>query len=56
MASYRVYRNGALLKTVTTTSATDSIASKGAKATYYVVAVDAAGNVSPPSASLTVTG
>jgi chitodextrinase len=56
VASYRVYRNGALLKTVTTTSATDSIASKGVKATYYVVAVDAAGNVSPPSASVTVTG
>ncbi len=55
VASYRVYRGGALLKTVTATSATDTISSRGVTATYYVVAVDAAGNVSPASPSVTVT-
>jgi chitodextrinase len=53
IAGYRVYRNDALLVTTTGTAYTV----KRAKGTfsYYVVAFDAAGNVSAPSATVTVT-
>lgn len=53
VAGYRVYRNGALLATVTGTSYSDR--SKVATGTsYYVVAYDAAGNTSAPSNTRTV--
>jgi len=40
--------------TTTGTSYGDTLGGKSPTATYYVVAYDAAGNVSPPSASVTV--
>lgn len=52
VAGYRIYRNGSLLATVTALSHTFSRG--GTAATYYVVAFDAAGNVSAASNSVTV--
>lgn len=54
VTSYRVSRNGTTLKTVTTPTATDSNLTPGTAYTYTVVALDAAGNVSP-AATLNVT-
>jgi hypothetical protein len=56
VAGYRVFRNGATLATVsgTTLSFNDSKAPKGTDS-YYVVAVDAAGNASVASNSATVS-
>ena len=52
VAGYRVYRNGALVATVTGLSFSDS--RQRTATTYYVVAFDAAGNVSGQSNSLVV--
>jgi hypothetical protein len=51
-----VYRNGASVGTTSSTSFTDSPGGKTVSATYYVVAYDAAGNVSPTSSSVSVQG
>lgn len=52
VAGYRVYRNGSLVATVTGT--TWSQARQKTQTTYYVVAFDAAGNVSAQSNTVTV--
>ena len=54
VTGYRVYRNGTLVAMVTTLTWTDSLQSTNS--IYTVVAVDAAGNASPASNSVTVTG
>lgn len=51
---YEVYRNGVKVQTVTGTMATDSGLQPNTEYTYYVKAVDAAGNVSDASNSITV--
>jgi chitodextrinase len=53
VAGYRVYRNDALVATVTATGYTDR-PPRRVTATYYVVAFDAAGNVSARSNSVTL--
>jgi hypothetical protein len=54
VTGYRVYRNGGLLATVTTTSYTDTAPPKGTDS-YTVVAFDAAGNASAASAPAVVS-
>ncbi|QJE97074.1 malectin domain-containing carbohydrate-binding protein [Luteolibacter luteus] len=54
VTGYRVYRNGGLLGTVTTTAFSDSGLTNGTAYTYEVRAVDSANNVSTP-ASVVVT-
>ena len=54
VVGYRVLRNGAVVASVTATSFTDSLPAKTSSVTYTVVAVDAAGNVSPPSNAASV--
>ncbi|MEA2249124.1 MAG: large repetitive protein, partial [Solirubrobacteraceae bacterium] len=54
VTGYRVYRSNAFLKTTTATSVQDTRPG-GTTSTYSVRAVDAAGNLSPPSAPLPVT-
>jgi chitodextrinase len=49
VAGYRLYRNHGFAATTTSTSYTDMLNKKQGPAAYYVVAFDAAGNVSPPS-------
>jgi chitodextrinase len=49
VVGYRVYRNGTLVGSTAGTSYTDSPPRTVRSATYYVVAYDAAGNVSPAS-------
>jgi len=53
VAGYRVYRDGVLLATTTRTSYT--LRKQAGTFTYYIVAFDAAGNVSATSNSATVT-
>jgi chitodextrinase len=53
VAGYRVYRNGGLFATVTGTSY--SAKNQAGTYSYYVVAFDAAGNVSGPSNTVTAT-
>jgi chitodextrinase len=53
IAGYRVYRNGALAATVDGTTTSYSGGRQNKSATYYVVAFDATGNVSPQSSSIT---
>jgi hypothetical protein len=55
VAGYRVYRDGVLLTTTTSTIFTDSLAGRSRTTTYFVVTYDAAGNVSPPSNAISVT-
>jgi hypothetical protein len=55
VVGYRMFRNGALLATTTATTWTDQTASTGVAYSYSVVAFDAAGNVSSPSNTPTVT-
>jgi chitodextrinase len=55
VTGYRVYRNGAQVGTTGGTSFTDSGLSASTQYTYKVAAVDAAGNVSAQSASVTAT-
>ncbi|WP_148572482.1 fibronectin type III domain-containing protein [Nocardioides caldifontis] len=54
VTGYQVRRDGALVATVTGTSWTDTGRTAGATHGYTVTAVDAAGNASAPSATLTV--
>lgn len=51
---YEIYRNGIKVQTVTGTTATDSGLQPNTEYTYYVKAVDAAGNVSVASNSITL--
>jgi chitinase len=53
VTGYRLYRNGVLATTTTSLSYADG-RQRAKGATYYVVAIDKAGNVSLPSNSLTV--
>ncbi|WP_347107526.1 galactose oxidase-like domain-containing protein [Paenarthrobacter sp. S56] len=53
VTSYRVSRDGAVIGTPTSTSYTDTSVVAGTTYTYTVNAVDAAGNVSPPSNTVT---
>jgi chitodextrinase len=53
VAGYRIYRNGVLV--ATTTKTTYTVKKQKGTWTFYVVAFDAAGNVSAPSNSSTVT-
>jgi hypothetical protein len=46
---YQLYRDGKLVVTTTGTSYTDTLGGKSPTAAYYVVAFDAAGNVSVSS-------
>lgn len=55
MAGYRVFRDGVQVGTPTSTSFPDSGLTGGVTYVYTVRAVDAAGNVSAPSAPLPVT-
>ena len=55
VTGYRITRNGALLTTVTGTSFTDSAVAGAATYRYAVVAIDAAGNRGPSTATLQVT-
>jgi parallel beta-helix repeat protein len=55
VTGYRIYRDGALVKTVKTTAATDLGLAAGKSYSYYVVAIDAAGNVSARSNVITAT-
>jgi chitodextrinase len=53
VSGYSVYRDGSLVGTTTGTGYTDALGGKASSATYYVVAYDAAGNVSPASNTAT---
>jgi bacillolysin len=55
VTGYRVYQNGTLLTTVTSTSANITGLSAGTTYQFYVTAIDAAGNVSAASSSIGVT-
>ncbi|MBX4189188.1 fibronectin type III domain-containing protein [Candidatus Parcubacteria bacterium] len=55
VTGYKVYRNGALLTSLTSTSYTDSSVSAGTTYSYAVSAYDAAGNASAQSNSITLT-
>jgi chitodextrinase len=55
VAGYKVFRNGAYMIGVTTTTFTDSNVSPSTPYSYYVKVVDAAGNESSSSATITAT-
>lgn len=55
VAGYRVIRNDTQVGETQTTTYTDTVGGKSPTAVYYVVAYDAAGNVSAHSLSLTVS-
>jgi chitodextrinase len=55
VAAYQIYRNGQLVGTTSGLTYVDTGLSASTSYTYSIVAVDAAGNVSPASATLTVT-
>ena len=55
VAGYKVYRDGAFLASTTATTYSDTTVQAGSTHTYTVYAYDAAGNISPPSNSATVT-
>ncbi len=55
VTGYAVYRNGTKIKTVSTNQYLDISRKPGSTYTYKVTASDAADNVSPASANLTVT-
>jgi fibronectin type 3 domain-containing protein len=55
VVGYRVYRDGALVGTTSGTAYTDNPGGKkGMAYRYYVVAYDAAGNVSAPSTAASI--
>ncbi len=54
VTGYRISRNGAALVTTTAKSYTDTAVTQGTSYTYQVIALDAAGNVSAPSAARTI--
>jgi len=55
VVGYNVYKNSTKVGTVTTTSYADASVTSGTTYTYVVRAVDAAGNISNPSNSVSVT-
>jgi Domain of unknown function (DUF4082)/Domain of unknown function (DUF1929)/Bacterial Ig domain/Fibronectin type III domain len=55
VTGYKIFRNGKQIGTSTTTSYTDTGLASNTQYTYTVAAYDAAGNVSTPSNSATVT-
>jgi subtilisin family serine protease/fibronectin type 3 domain-containing protein len=55
VTGYWVIRNGVTVGSVTGTSSTDTAVSANTQYAYYILAVDAAGNVSGPSNTLIVT-
>ncbi len=55
ISGYRIARDGAQIATTTGTAYTDSAVSPGTTHTYAVTAVDAGGNLSPPSDPATAT-
>lgn len=55
VTGYRVYRNGSLVATTTTTSYTDTGLTNGTSYSYTVSAIDAAGNASAQSAPVSAT-
>ncbi len=56
VTAYRVYRDGVLAATVSTTTFTDPGLTNGVAHTYLVVAVDGAGNASTPAAVIATAG
>jgi len=55
VAGYRIYRDGTPVATTAVTSFTDAVGGRAGAISYYVVAYDAAGNVSAASNSVSVT-
>lgn len=55
VAGYRIFRDGAQLTSTLGTSYVDGRWGKGTTHTYYVVAYDNAGNLSPPSDAVSIT-
>ncbi len=55
VAGYRVFRDGREVATTTGTSYNDTLGGKNPSAVYFLVAFDAAGNVSAPSEQVAVT-
>jgi hypothetical protein len=55
VTGYRVFRNGTQVGTTAGTSFSDTLSGKNPTATYYVIAFDAAGNLSPTSNQVPVT-
>lgn len=55
VTGYKIYQNGTLLTSTTSTSYTVSGLSASTTYTFYVIAYDAAGNVSTASSTLSVT-
>jgi acid phosphatase type 7 len=55
VTGYKVYRDGSFLASTTATTYSDTTVQAGSTHTYTVYAYDAAGNISPPSNSATVT-
>jgi hypothetical protein len=55
VAEYRIFRDGVQIATTGTTSYSDATVTSSTTYTYYVVAVDFAGNTSSPSGTATVT-
>jgi cellulose 1,4-beta-cellobiosidase len=53
VTGYRVYRNNALVATASTTQYLDSGLAAGVSYSYKITAIDAAGNASQPSSTLT---
>ncbi|RPH55200.1 MAG: hypothetical protein EHM89_17535, partial [Acidobacteria bacterium] len=54
VAGYWIFRDGAQVASTSGTSLTDAVPGKSAMHTYYVVAYDAVGNLSPPSDAVTI--
>lgn len=55
VAGYKVYRDGVFLASTSTASYSDTTVQGGTSHSYTVYAYDAAGNISPPSNTATVT-
>jgi chitodextrinase len=55
VTGYNIYRNGSLLNSVSSTSYTDASVVAATTYSYSVSATDAAGNLSAPSASISIT-
>ena len=54
VAGYRIYRDGVQIGATTATTYSDTTAVPSSSYTYYAVAYDTSGNVSPPSNTVTV--
>lgn len=55
VTGYKIYRNGSYLFTITTPNLTETSLSAGTTYSYYIKAVDAAGNESASSATVSAT-